>query len=73
MKLFSRFPLVAAAGVLVVWAGCRAPLALNRSLVSRRNAFQNKNLLGCGSWNFMGSTSQCSPWCLSIPWNKRDF
>ncbi len=46
MKLLHRFPLLAAAIALVALGGCRAPLAVNRSLVPKRSALQNKSLLG---------------------------
>ena len=46
MKLLHRFPLLAAAIALVALAGCRAPLAVNRSLVPQHSAFQDKSLLG---------------------------
>ncbi len=46
MKLLRRFPLLAAAIAIVALAGCRAPLAVNRSLVPKRSALQDKSLLG---------------------------
>lgn len=50
MKLLHRFPLLAAAIALVALTGCRAPLAVNRSLVPKRGALRDKSLLGV--WRF---------------------
>ena len=73
MKFLSRFPLVAAAGVLVVWAGCRAPLALNRSLVLRRNAFQDKNLLGVWQLQTHGVHQPVQPMVFVYPLGQKRF
>ncbi|NNM88807.1 MAG: hypothetical protein HKL95_09860 [Phycisphaerae bacterium] len=73
MNLLSRIHLTAAAGILVVWAGCRAPLALNRSLVLRGNAFQNKNLLGVWQLQPHGVHQPVQPIVFVYPLGKRRF
>ena len=72
MRFFRRFLLLAATGVLVALVGCRAPLTVNRSLVVRHHALQDKSLLGV--WRLNHGTGRPSQMIVFIyPLGKKRF
>jgi hypothetical protein len=58
---------------LVALAGCRAPLAVNRSLVPKRHAIQDKSLLGVWRLQNHGAGKPVQPIAFVYPLGRKRF